>query len=95
VSHLRNHCCHVTATIRYILIVVVDAAVNNIKVFSAATETHLSLNKIFRTYINSSKYYTTGLRKWLPQLICSNFIIVGLNTKLLLAQHIPLLSYTG
>jgi hypothetical protein len=95
VSHSHNHCCHVTVTIRYILIVVVvDAAVNIIKVFSVATETHLSCNKIFRTYVNSSKY-TRGLRKWLPELNCGNFVIVGLNTKLLLAQHIPLLSHTG
>jgi hypothetical protein len=36
-----------------------------------------------------------GLRKWLPHFICSNFIIVGLNTEPLLAQNIHLLSYTS
>jgi hypothetical protein len=63
---------------------------------TAAKEMHvLSYNKIYRTDVNSSKCYARGLRKWLPQFICSNFIIVGLNTKPLLAQHIPLLSYTS
>ena len=61
---------------------------------SAAREMHLSCNKIFPTSVNSSKCcYARGLRKWLPQFICINFIIVGLNTKSLRAQHISLLSY--
>jgi len=62
---------------------------------SAAKEIHLSCNKIFPTSVNSSKCYARGLRKWLPQFICSNFIIVGLTTEPLPAQHIPLLSYTS
>jgi len=34
--HLRNHCCHGNRTIHFFVVVVVDVAVNNIKLFNVA-----------------------------------------------------------
>jgi hypothetical protein len=59
-----NHFCHENATILSLFIVVgVDVAVNNIEVFSNATEMQqwvpcalLLSYKIFRTGVNNNKY---------------------------------------
>jgi hypothetical protein len=63
VARSGNHCCHGIAIIRFLFIVVsVDVAVNNIKVFNVATDTPqwapfilLSSYKIFRTAVNNNK----------------------------------------
>jgi Ni,Fe-hydrogenase I cytochrome b subunit len=62
----RSHYCNSKATIHFLFIVVgLDVAINNIKVFSVAMQTHewvpfamLSSTKYFVTYlITSIKYY--------------------------------------
>ena len=60
----RKLCCHANATIHYIFIVVgIDVAVNNIKVFRVATEKQqcvpfalFSSYEVFRTAVNTKTY---------------------------------------
>jgi hypothetical protein len=92
-SHSRNHCCHVKATVPSIFIVVgADFAGNNIKVFCVSIEMQLlSSNKLFRTAVNNNRYYTKNVQQCFGfNSFAAIFFTVRLNIKLLVAEQYSL-----
>jgi hypothetical protein len=84
VAHLSAHCCHVTATVRSLLILVgEDVAVDYINVFSVAADMKkcfpfslLASYKIFRTAVNNNVmsgclYSCFSYAAWKSHLFCA------------------------